>query len=396
MPDTNLSADATMIHLKFSDIDQNPYRNLIDNPLTDEQVDKLAKSMDLTGLWDGGTVRPHPTKDGRYQLVFGHARIEAAKRTGLTSGNFVLSAVPEDQMIRRMATENVAQFGKRSFSVYKEAVVAAAIFIMTEVLAGRGDALRLDYAPGYAAADYNAAQLKQTIIDGGCPGYRIIGRFFNDTINRNDILLALAAFRDTGELAEWHKANNPQLSKRAKPPKPTLDAEALRQFDKVDHVRTFVQAVQDTNTPVAEQQAVVKQVVEKLATAPPRSRSAREKFETNKESDEQFNAKNIRHEVVMAAVDRQRSPKRKAEMQRIEQMSSLERALEDFVAGLSRTVHGYRRIKQMVNVMGGVTETDMTGHAESLAKKAHKLMAELQNFAADPHTFRKMLRIKAE
>jgi ParB family chromosome partitioning protein len=41
-------------------------------------------SIDDTGFWDNILVRPHPEKPGFYQLAYGHTRLEAAKRCGVT------------------------------------------------------------------------------------------------------------------------------------------------------------------------------------------------------------------------------------------------------------------------------------------------------------------------
>jgi hypothetical protein len=275
-------------------------------------------------------------------------------------------------MIHRMAAENVTQFGKERFAVYKEVVTAGAKHIMAEVLAGRGDGLNLEYAPGYTAGDYNAGELKQKIIDGDCPGYRTINRFFGGILDKNDILLALEAFRETGELAEWHKAHNP-LAKPKAQPQPTLDAEALRQFERPEHVRTFVKAVRDTRMPVPLQREVAEGVVTVLSSQPHR-----------------FNSANIRKQVIEDAARRERGPKRQAELKRMEQLSTLERAMIDFDAGLKRTIYGCQHIEKIIEAMGGITATDMTMTLMHHLREARASIAALDRYLGKK-TFRKTL-----
>jgi ParB/RepB/Spo0J family partition protein len=239
-------------HLSFDVIDQNPYRDLIHNPVREEQVEQLAASVRSTGYWHNTMVRPHPTRPGRYQLAYGHARLEAARRMGLTSATFTVRDLSDERMIHVMADENITQFGKDRFATCKEATVAAT-WLMRAVIEQREGARRF-----LRTLDAEQDQSNKTLNDilvGGCPGERVIAGFFNGTVPIADIRLALLAFRETGELAAWHKANNPTAQQADAP---TLDAEALKRFDKPDHVRAFVKAVRETNTPVAPHLPIVR------------------------------------------------------------------------------------------------------------------------------------------
>jgi hypothetical protein len=212
------------------------------------------------------------------------------------------------------------------------------------------------------------------------------------TLDKHSITDALKVYHDTGELAAWHKAHNPAASRDVEP---TLDPEALRRFTKTDHVRTFVKAVQDTNTPVAAQREVADRVISELAPAPARSRTGRENFQDKEATDRRFNSQNIRAKVVVAAAERTRSAAHKARLERMERMTSLERALVDFDTGLTRALNGYRRIQSIIKVIGPVTDADMTVTAREHATQAAKSLAELQSYLTRP-AFKKLLRIKGK
>lgn len=385
-----VNTEIRVAYLRFDQIEQNPFRDLLNNPLHQSQVDRLAASVRSTGFWDNVLVRPHPTAKGRYQLAYGHARIEAAREAGLSSAAFTIRHLSDDDMIRIMATENISQFGKDSFKTYKEATVAAATHIMREVLVDPKAAA--NFGSRLAEQDHSA-RLVNEIHTGGCPGRERIVEFYRGSLNSHDIELALEAFRQTGELDAWHDANNPKLKRQEPPPEPKLDPEALRHFDKPAHVASFVKAVQETKTPVADQKGVAERIVAHLGPEPKKTKSGRESFQGKKDPETRFNAGNIRNEVVKERLAKTRGPKQAAELERIKQMTSLEKALTDLKAGLSRTVTGCKHLSAVVAAMGNVTEADMTTTASHNLQSAIRSLAELDAYFQQ-RPLRKLLRIK--
>jgi hypothetical protein len=349
-------------------IDQNPYRDLIHNPLREEQVERLAASVRATGYWPNTMVRKHPTRRGRYQLGYGHARLEAARKAGITAATFLVSDLSDEEMIHVMVDENVTQFGKDQFATYKEATIAAATWIMRAVIDDPSATQK------FSRSDpQHDGKLVAEIRSGGCPGERIIFSFFNGTVPVADIRLALQAFRETGELAAWHEASNPKLERKDPAPEPTLDPEALKKFTRSDHVRTFSHAVRETGTPVALQAKLADTVVEKLG-------EWRRKGErTDEPSDHRFNSQNIRQIVVEEHLNRTRNARRKAELERIEQMTSLERGLMDLNAGMARTLTGFRHIVRVLDLMGEVTDADMTVTADHHFERILKMVPEFDS-----------------
>jgi hypothetical protein len=376
--------------LEFRQIDQNPYRDLVGNPLMQEQVELLAASVESTGYWSNTLVRPHPRAKGRYQLAYGHARLEAAKLAGLVRGSFTVRDLSDEDMLRIMTDENVTQFGKDRFAVYKEATVAAAAYIMLEVL---DDPASAQNFLGAGARPQDVARFVNTIRAGEGVGEETIARFYKGTLNIANIRSALKVWHDTGELAAWHRKHNRNAA--AGQVKPTLDPEALRRFAKSDHVRTFVKAVQETNTPVELQAAVADAVIHDLAPPPSRSRTGREAFQSSTPSDERFNSKNIRERVIKAATKRARSAKDKARYEAMERMASLERALFEIEAGLSRALSGYTHMRNVLGVIGQLADTDMTVIAEGRIRRIAETLAELEPFLTHPPVPKQAKRIKA-
>ena len=69
--------------ISLSKVDPNPYRMLGDYPYSEEKLSVLVRSIKDVGLWEGVIGRE---RDDRVEIAFGHHRIEAAKRAGLSDG----------------------------------------------------------------------------------------------------------------------------------------------------------------------------------------------------------------------------------------------------------------------------------------------------------------------
>ena len=96
----------TLVKIALKDIEANPNRDLKFNPLNPEKLEALKSSISETGFWSNVIVRPHPEKQGKYQLSYGHHRLQSAIDTGLTEAEFVVRNLDEDMMLRMMELEN--------------------------------------------------------------------------------------------------------------------------------------------------------------------------------------------------------------------------------------------------------------------------------------------------
>lgn len=102
-----------LLNVNVGSIEPNPYRNLDHYPWIEEKIDALRRSIDEVGFWEGVICR----KVGDvYQLAFGHHRLEAAKRNGMTSIRVVVRDLTDKQMIQFLGRENGEEY-KSDFQV---------------------------------------------------------------------------------------------------------------------------------------------------------------------------------------------------------------------------------------------------------------------------------------
>lgn len=108
-------------NVKLSLIDPNPFRDGSGgNPpatwksveevygFDERKLGELQDSFRRNGVWAGAHVRP---QGGRYQLAFGHHRVEAARRLGIKEIPVVVADLSDDQMLQFMASENSEEYG---------------------------------------------------------------------------------------------------------------------------------------------------------------------------------------------------------------------------------------------------------------------------------------------
>jgi hypothetical protein len=88
---------------RLSLIEANPHRNLKTYPWIERKVEQLMHSIDGVGLWASVIGRPHGK---RYQLAFGHHRIEAAERLKLKTIHLIIRQLSDLEMLQFMGREN--------------------------------------------------------------------------------------------------------------------------------------------------------------------------------------------------------------------------------------------------------------------------------------------------
>ena len=98
-------------HIARRDIVPNRYRNIDRYRINETKIEALIQSFESSGFWDSSLqARPHPTREGKYELAFGHHRIEAAKRAKLATVGLVVAPRSDADMLRMMADENREEF----------------------------------------------------------------------------------------------------------------------------------------------------------------------------------------------------------------------------------------------------------------------------------------------
>jgi ParB/RepB/Spo0J family partition protein len=87
----------------------NPHRNLTANPIRPEQVDNILESIERTGFWDNLVVRESPDRPGFYELAYGHHRMAAVVKAGITHVDLPVRDLNDWEMYECMVDENNTQ-----------------------------------------------------------------------------------------------------------------------------------------------------------------------------------------------------------------------------------------------------------------------------------------------
>jgi hypothetical protein len=146
--------------LKLKDILPNPFRDLKSNPLIEEKIEELVGSINLTGFWDNVVVR----MASKPELAYGHHRLAAAIRAGITEADFIVKDLSDAMMIQIMDSENRETYGSTPLSLIEsvKAVVQSlakgtipAFVVDSKV---RKDTIR--YAPSFVPGDVERSSLQ--------------------------------------------------------------------------------------------------------------------------------------------------------------------------------------------------------------------------------------------
>jgi hypothetical protein len=136
--------------LKLKEILNNPFRDLKANPLIEERIAELMASINLTGFWSNVMVRKNA--QGKYELAYGHHRLESAKRSGITEADFIIKTLTDAQMIQVMDSENRETYGSTPQSLIesvKAVVQCVAKGIIKFEIEQFTPAAHIRYAPSY-------------------------------------------------------------------------------------------------------------------------------------------------------------------------------------------------------------------------------------------------------
>src|ERR1700674_4155249 len=142
--------------LKLKSILPNPFRDLKTNPLLEEKIADLMGSINLTGFWENVVVRKNT--EGNYELSYGHHRLEAAIRSGITEADFIVKKFDDAKMIQVMDNETRETYGSTPQSLIESVKAVVQSLAKGTIPAfeidpkGRKDTIR--YAPSYAPGDH--------------------------------------------------------------------------------------------------------------------------------------------------------------------------------------------------------------------------------------------------
>jgi len=119
------------MELKLSQLLPNPFRKIEQYPIDKEKVATLVDSIMETDFWDNLLARPAP-KNGKYELAYGHHRLEAAKQAGIKKVDIPIRNLSNARMIKIMANENMEQYRADPKTVLST-IVTAKEFLDSEI-----------------------------------------------------------------------------------------------------------------------------------------------------------------------------------------------------------------------------------------------------------------------
>jgi ParB/RepB/Spo0J family partition protein len=93
--------------VSITSIDPNPLRRLAIYPYNSNKLEALQRSIEGVGLWEGIIGR---RVGNRVQLAFGHHRIEAARRAGLTTIPIIIRDLTDEEMLKFLGRENLEDY----------------------------------------------------------------------------------------------------------------------------------------------------------------------------------------------------------------------------------------------------------------------------------------------
>jgi len=114
-----------IIQVPITSIDSNPFRLLAVYPYVDSKVAALVRSIEDVGLWPSVIAR---RSGDRFQIAFGHHRIEAARQAKLAEVSLIIEELSDQQMLQYMGRENMEDFNAE-FLVMLESWEAAVAFV---------------------------------------------------------------------------------------------------------------------------------------------------------------------------------------------------------------------------------------------------------------------------
>ena len=144
---------------RLRDIDPNPFRAGGDLAFREDALAALERSLQEHGFWTSLPVRRSLAAPGRYELVFGHHRLEVLRRQHGADHevDVELLDLSDTQMLRRMAAENGPEYAPDALTLMQqlratvEGVAADRIELDPVPKRTRRSAIR--YAPSFRTAD---------------------------------------------------------------------------------------------------------------------------------------------------------------------------------------------------------------------------------------------------
>ncbi len=225
--------------IKVVDLESNPFRNLKKYPLSQEKINGLKISIKENGFWGGILVRKHPTKEGKYQMAFGHHRLQAVKESEyIYVDNTIVIKLTDDDMLHRMFAENHETWGARPSCILEnvEGARNRLLNILDKYSWDRaGENTRSTWTDEVA---FNKAKTDKVV------GKTIILRYLGGLYNEDQVKNAL------------------NVLKEAEQPDSNVSLDAIKELPSMSHVEHFRKAVKEHETPKKTQKKIAKEITQ--------------------------------------------------------------------------------------------------------------------------------------
>ncbi len=168
-------------------------------------IDDLEQSIRSHGFTSRLRVRPHPTIEGRFQLVYGERRLRAAIAAGLTQIPVEVAAHRDDEMIEIGLVENIQ---RADLQPLEEAAALKALMDRTGYSI-RQLAERIGKSPGYVQGRLEVLRapvdVREMVVErpDTLQAARVLARL-PDAAARREIIAGLRDGSLTGEVAVVH------------------------------------------------------------------------------------------------------------------------------------------------------------------------------------------------
>lgn len=233
--------------IKVKNIESNPFRNLSSYPIDREKIDNLKISISKTGFWDNVLMREHPTKEGVYQIAYGHHRLAAVRELGVEEIEAPVKELSDVEMIQIMADENY-EYGAKDIRVVNETVASAKAYIENEINTKNGI---YDDLEDWCKELFNGKQGFITIVgleplapssQGLKVGHSVIKRFLGDNWGKESIKHSLKLLEGITEVTET--ITNPDTDEKVMLKIPAVvSKEAAEEFPIIKQSRAFTDAI---------------------------------------------------------------------------------------------------------------------------------------------------------
>ena len=227
----------------IKNIEPNPFRNLEKYPINKERVAKLKGSIKGLKFWGGIVCREHPTKKAKYQLAFGHHRLQALRELKYTEISMKVLKYDDSDMLLSMAEEN-RDVGQLDIKTMLNLIEQTMKFLdnIIEKYETWGKA-KSSYKFIRAFGNTQNKASFGTLKDKGT-GRDSILKFLNKNKTKwssNEIDLALSILKDEN-----------------------IDREAVTEFEKPYQAKEFKKAINKEKVPKEKQKEVAEKVIKEI------------------------------------------------------------------------------------------------------------------------------------